>query len=79
MKRVEQKNLTITVEQQDFLKANHGKMNNAMLAKMLGLTYNKTHNNLRLLGLVEPKKSTAKIVDFNTYFDAEKFFKQYRY
>lgn len=77
--RAEQKNLTITKEQQQFLKANHGKMNNAMLAKMLGLTYNKTHNNLRLLGLVEPKKSTAKVVNFKKYFDVDKFGKQYQY
>jgi hypothetical protein len=51
-------------------------MNNAMLAKMLGLTYNKTYNNLKLIGLVKPRKE-AKVVDFKKYFDVDKFCKQY--
>jgi len=78
MAHYQQKNITVTPEQVEFLKQNHGKINNATLAKMLGLTYNKTHNNLRVIGLVKPYKETP-VVDFNEYFDIDKFGKLYDY
>ena len=74
-----QHNITISPEQVEFVKTNFGKINNSELAKMLGLSYNKTHNNLRLLGLVTPRKDTGKVVKMDGYFDEEDFFKHYQY
>lgn len=72
-----QRNLTINEEQKKFIESNHGSMNISQLSKMLGLTYNKCHNNLKLMGLVTPRKQ-AIIVDFNKYFDVDDCFKVYK-
>jgi hypothetical protein len=77
MKKHWQKNKTITKAQEKFIKANKGKMNNVELAKMLGLPYNKLHNNLRLMGLVKTK--ITPVVQMNGYFDEQAFFKHYEY
>lgn len=59
-----QKNITISKEQQDYVKANYGKMSNTSLAKMLGLPYNKTLNNLKVMGLHIPKPDTQLSFNF---------------
>lgn len=76
MKKRWQKNLTVSKEQMDLIKANHKKISNREIAVMLGITYNKLHNNLRFVGLV---KSKAKVVKMDGYFDEEAFFKHYAY
>jgi len=77
MKRYQQ-NITISKEQAEFVKSNHGKMNIGSISKMLGLTYNKLHNNMRLMGLVTPKKQ-AKVVKMKGYFNIDDFAKHYTY
>ncbi len=72
-----QKNITISDEQKKFIENNHGKMNIGELSKMLGLTYNVTHKNLGLMGMV--KKRKARIVTMEGYFDLEEFAKKYKY
>jgi len=75
-----QVNITLSPEQVEFVKANHGKMNIGKLSKMLGLTYNKVHNNMKLMGLCTQRKSTqAKVVKMEGYFDMDEFAKQYNY
>lgn len=74
-----QLNITISPEQVEFVKANHGKMNIGELSKMLGLTYNKVHNNMKLMGLCTPRKRTVKIVKMEGYFDMDEFAKHYNY
>jgi len=72
-------NKTISPEQEDFIKANHGNMNIATLSKMLGLTYNKCHNNMKLMGLCTPRKKENKVVKMEGYFDIDTFEKYYNY
>lgn len=74
-----QKNITVTKEQAEYIKTHHGGVSISEISKMLGLTPNKTHNNMRLLGLVSARKNTGKIVKMNGYFDDEEFFKKYKY
>lgn len=73
-----QKNITLTQEQQDFLKLNHGKISMNDISKMLGIGYGKTVHNARLLGLGK-YSHRARVVRMDGYFDEETFFKQYRY
>jgi len=75
MKHYYQQNVSLTPDQVEFVKANKDKMNVGELAKMLGLTYGKVHNNLKVLGLVKRRK--AVVVKMDGYFDVEEF--QYRY
>lgn len=85
MPRRYQKNVTISHEQAEYVKSNYGKMSNAALAKMLGLPYNKTLNNLKVMGLHVSKEKTqrdyhyAKIINFQEYFDVDVFGKFYEY
>lgn len=79
MSCLRQRNLTVTPEQQEFLKANHGKYNNVELARMLHISYNIVHNNLRLMGLVKTKFQQGKVVTMEGYFDVDSFGKQYIY
>lgn len=80
-----QRNVTISKEQELFAKANYGKMTNIALAKMLGIGYGKTLNNLKVMGLYEPKGITqlsfnfCKVVDMQEYFDVDSFGKYYDY
>ena len=71
-------NKTISPEQEEFIKSNFGKMNISALSKMLGLTYNKVHNNMKLMGLCTPRKQ-AKVVKMEGYFDMDEFAKHYNY
>jgi len=73
-----QVNITLSPDQAEFVKANHGKMNIGTVSKMLGLTYNKVHNNMKLMGLVTPRKQ-VKVVKMEGYFDVEKFGEYYNY
>lgn len=72
-----QKNITITKEQREFAKANHGKMSIGQLSKRLGITYNVLYKNLGLMGMVKQRK--CAVVKLNGYFDADKFFNLYAY
>lgn len=74
-----QKNVTITPEQEAFAKANYGKMNNTQLAKMLGLNYGKTLNNLRVMGLYQPNPYNGILVEMKDYFDVDEFGKYYNF
>ena len=78
-KQYQQLNYTLDEKQLAYLKENFGKMNIASLAKMIGMNYGKTHNNLRLLGLVGSRNTKAKVVKMEGYFDEESFFKNYNY
>lgn len=78
MPRRYQKNVTITPEQAEYVKANYGKMSNAMLAKMLGISYNKTIQNLRVLKLHTPKPYGGIVVVMKDFFDVDKFSKYYQ-
>lgn len=74
------RNLTISKEQQEFVKANFGKMNISELSKMLGFNYGKVHKNLRLMGLVKTRgEHQAKVVKMAGYFDIDEFAKHYEY
>lgn len=79
MIRRQNKNITITPEQAEYVKSNYGKMSNSCLAKMLGITYNRTINNLRVMKLHEPKEIGGVVVEMNEYFDVDKFKKYYEY
>jgi hypothetical protein len=72
-----QKNLTITKEQAEYIRNNYSKMSISRLAKELGLTKNKTHHNMRVMGLVKGRKSQA--IKMNGYFDIDEFYKKYKY
>lgn len=75
-----QKNITITPEQVEFARLNYGKMTNAALAKMLGVGYNKTLNNLRIMKLYTPKPYEGKVIEMKGYFfDVDMFGKFYEY
>jgi hypothetical protein len=76
MKRF-QKNVTLSIEQEIFLKENFGKLNLGEIAKSIGVTYNKLHNNARLLGLV--KSRVPVNVNENGVFNEELFFKHYNF
>ncbi|MES2382363.1 MAG: hypothetical protein V4538_15055 [Bacteroidota bacterium] len=90
-----QKYLTVSPEQEQLIKANAGKMTINELSILLGLPFQKTYNNLKLLQLTK-RKATRKppppkykiiedkecrIIDFdrNGYFDEAKFAKYYQY
>lgn len=85
MNRRQQKNVTMSKEQAEYAKANYGKMNISTLSKMLGLSYNKTHSNLKVMGLHVPKQdkpldlNIGKVVKMKVYFDENEFFKYYEY
>lgn len=72
-----QKNITITEEQLELVKKYHKKICNREIAAMIGVTYNKLHNNLRVVGLV--KEHGAKVVDFEKdgLFDVDGFKRKY--
>lgn len=72
-----QTGITINPEQQELVRLNHGKMNRAALAKLIGESYSKTVNNIRAMGLSKVKK--ARVVKMEGYFDEEEFYKCYRY
>jgi hypothetical protein len=74
-----QKQITLTPEQREFVESNLGKMDIGSIAKMLGLGYNKVHNNLRLMGKVKLRPK-AKVVQMKGYFDVDTFYKEnYRF
>jgi hypothetical protein len=76
--RNRQRNLTITNEQVEALKLNFGKMNIPNLAKLIGEPYGKTHSNLRLLGYVTPRETTAPPeTEQDGYFNLKEFAKMY--
>lgn len=72
-------NMTISEEQAAFVKANYGKMNIPEISKMLGLTYNKVHNNMKLMGLCTPRKKETPVVNMEDYFNMDEFAKHYNY
>jgi len=72
-----QKNITVTPEQVELIKANAGKMTIEKLATMLGLPIQKTYNNMKVLKLHKPRTKVIKID--SKYFDVDKFGKLYNY
>lgn len=76
MKRF-QKNVTLSIEQEVFLKENFGKLNLGEIAKSIGVTYNKLHNNARVLGMV--KSRGLEMSKGKGTFDEELFFKDYKF
>jgi hypothetical protein len=74
-----QKNITLSPEQEKYVKENAGKMTNGKIAIALGITYNKLHKNMGLMGLVKRKGDIAKVISMEGYFDTNKFFSYYRY
>lgn len=72
-----QKNITLNEEQVEFVKANHRKINNSEIAKMLGLGYTKVHRNMLLMGLVTSRKPTAKVVSMEGYFNIDEEARKY--
>lgn len=87
MPRRYQRNVTISKDQEEYARANYGKMTNAHLAKMLGIGYAKALNNLKVMGLYEPKGVSVtqlsfhfcKVINMIEYFDVDKFGKYYDY
>lgn len=74
-----QKNITLTEEQLNFIELHHGKMSIGKISKMLGLPYGKVHNNLRLLGKVNPLQPKVVKMEKNGYFDVDSFGKLYNF
>ena len=74
-----QKNITLTEEQLKFIELHHGKMSIGQISKMLGLPYGKVHNNLRLLGKVNPLQPKVVKMEKNGYFDVDSFGKLYNF
>lgn len=72
----EQKFITITDDQKRVLTENFGKINIRAIANLIGETYNKTYNNIRLLGWTIPKPVETEVVEF---FDENEFFNHYKY
>jgi hypothetical protein len=73
-----QKNITATEAQQKIIKDNFGILQYTEIAKLAGLSYNKTVNNMKLMGLIK-KKEKAIVVKMEGYFDFEEHKKQYKY
>lgn len=87
-----QKYLTVSKEQEQLIRENAGKMTINELSILLGLPFQKTYNNVKLLNLQKgtiirkpkyrtPKDEPCKVIDFETngYFDETKFAKLYNY
>ena len=72
-----QKNVTLTSDQENFIKENYGKMTVGKIAVLLGLTYGRTHKNMRVMGLVRRQK--APVIKMSEYFDIDAFGKYYIY
>lgn len=74
-------NVTIPVEKIPIIKEHHGKIKNRELAKLVGVTYNKLHKNLIVLGFVHSKKRTQAetLASNGEYFNIEEFGKHYSY
>ena len=66
-----QKKLTISVDKLDSIYRNFGKMPNTEIAVLIGETYGKLINNLKVLGLIEGRKIQE--------FDMDEFSKHYKY
>lgn len=76
-----QKNITISEYQVEMIKLSRsGKLHKSLsqLSKELKLPINKLHNNMRLLGLVNPRNKTVIKISENT-FDVDSFGKLYQY
>ncbi len=73
-----QKFLTISPDKIPLIKENHGKIKNRDLAKIIGVSYNKLHNNLRILGFVHRRDGSQPKLS-NDYFNVEEFGKHYSY
>lgn len=76
--RRHQKNLTIDKKYISFIEENFGKMNIRQIADSIGVTYNKLHNNLRVMGKVKTKTQIPVKVS-SKKFDADDFFKNYKF
>ena len=70
-----QKKITISVEKLDDIFKNFGKMPNSKLAVLIGETYGKLVNNLKVLELIPPKEYDLTVGDENGNFDVDKYFK----
>jgi len=76
MQRI-QHNITLSDDQIEVIKSEFGKVKNAELAKKIGVTYNKLHNNLRLMKLVVTREDTECHIEGN--FNLREFAKHYKY
>lgn len=71
-----QRNITVSPEQKKFIEENYNKMSIGQLSKMLGLTPNKTYNNMKIIFNMPTK---GKVVPMEGYFDVDAFGKLYNY
>ena len=74
-------NITIPEEKIPIIKEHHGKIRNRELAKMVGVTYNKLHKNLIVLGFVRSKKRTQTEYPASNgeFIDIDEFGRHYSY
>lgn len=81
-----QKNISLTIKQQEYVRANHGKITYIEMQKVLKIGYNKIVFNARLMGLTSnrmkkippiKKDEPPRVIDFgrNGYFDIKKWSK----
>lgn len=73
-----QKNITVNKKQEKILRDNFGKLEYAEIARVAGITLNKTVNNLKVMGLIK-QKPQAPVVKMKTNFDLDEFKKHYNY
>ena len=66
-----QKNITIPIEKLDDVYRNFGKIPNSQLAVLIGESYGKLINNLKVLGLIKVPEKQG--------FDIDSFSKHYKY
>lgn len=71
-----QKNITLSEDQLRYLKDNFNKKCFRDISSFLGVTYNKLHNNARLLGMVKTRSCADK--GTGDLFDEDNFFKNYK-
>ena len=76
-----QKNITASKREINLLKKMYGKVKFPKLCKIVGISYNKARNNLKLLGIINPKEHQQKKMQLSrhSYFNEKNFFKYYKY
>lgn len=68
----EQVNISLTEQEQEYVRNNHGKISIKKMERETGISYTKLHTNIRIMGL---RKPVVKDLDFETngFFDIDKW------
>jgi len=72
-----QKNVTLTKEEENYLREPYNLLDCKQISRNLGVTYGRIVNNAQLMGLSRPIKEES--YDKNGFFDVDVFQKQYKW